>query len=398
MAIPHTEADPAAILLQFLVGFGNVIGRGPHAEADCARHGTNLAVAIVGKTAGGRKGTGLRIAKYLLQDIDPDWAVGRITQGLSSGEGLIREVRDPIERTDPIKEKGRVVGYDTYTEDQGVEDKRLLVTEEEFARPLKAMEREGNILSTVIREAWDGNNLRTMVNSPGLKATAPHISLIFQISIPELHQRLSVTDQVNGFGNRILWCLSRRSKILPEGGALYSQDFRDVIRRLREVIENSRQDYLFRRDAAAKEAWASVYEELSGERPGTFGFVTARAEAQALRLSVIYALLDRSLVIQTEHVQAALAVWTYCEDSAKYIFGTKVGDPVADAILEALKNKPEGLTRTEIRDLFGRNQSAERISHALAALTRAKLVNMKHEASGGGRPIERWTLANPPTT
>ena len=48
---PHTEADPAALLVQFLVGIGNVIGRGRHFIADGARHGLNLFTVLVGVTS-----------------------------------------------------------------------------------------------------------------------------------------------------------------------------------------------------------------------------------------------------------------------------------------------------------------------------------------------------------
>jgi len=37
MLEPHTEADPAALLLSFLVAFGNMVGRGPHFVAEAAK-------------------------------------------------------------------------------------------------------------------------------------------------------------------------------------------------------------------------------------------------------------------------------------------------------------------------------------------------------------------------
>ena len=40
-----------------------------------------------------------------------------------------------------------------------------------------------------------------------------------------------------------------------------------------------------------------------------------------LRLSVIYAALDGSDMIEVCHLEAALAVWRYCETSAHLIFG-----------------------------------------------------------------------------
>ena len=56
---PHTEADPNAILIQFLVAVGNAIGRGPFYQVEGDRHYTKLFTVLVGTTSGGRKGTAL---------------------------------------------------------------------------------------------------------------------------------------------------------------------------------------------------------------------------------------------------------------------------------------------------------------------------------------------------
>jgi len=62
---------------------------------------------------------------------------------------------------------------------------------------------------------------------------------------------------------------------------------------------------------------------------------------------------------------------------------------VADKIMEALKNKPEGLTRNEIRNLFSRHRSSTRIDQALNHLQTLGRVRSESEATGG-RPVERW--------
>src|SRR6185437_3841125 len=54
---PHSEADPAAILVQFLVAMGNIVGRGPYCTVEATRHYLNLATVLVGSTSKGRKGT-----------------------------------------------------------------------------------------------------------------------------------------------------------------------------------------------------------------------------------------------------------------------------------------------------------------------------------------------------
>ena len=122
---------------------------------------------------------------------------------------------------------------------------------------------------------------------------------------------------------------------------------------------------------------------------GLFGALTSRAEAHVLRLSCIYALLDRSTEIRRCHLEAALALWKYCEDSAEFIFGDAQGNQVIDQILNVLRNAPEGLTRNEIRDLFGRHRSSEEIGAALRILGDRGLVKSEREDTGG-RSAERW--------
>ena len=107
--------------------------------------------------------------------------------------------------------------------------------------------------------------------------------------------------------------------------------------------------------------------------------------------------MDLSNVVRAQHLRAGLAVWKYCEDSARYIFGDLIGDPDADEIRRALRLRPEGLTRTEIRDLFQRNRRAEDIGRALSVLEGHGLARRQDERSGG-RPTERWISTEDPTT
>lgn len=120
-----------------------------------------------------------------------------------------------------------------------------------------------------------------------------------------------------------------------------------------------------------------------------FGAITARAEAHVLRLSLLYALLEDAPAIQRPHLEAALAVWQYAEDSTRLIFGDAIGDPVADHILNALRRTGR-MTQTQISDLFGRNQKAGRLEQALAALLTAGMVRTWQGESASGRPPTYW--------
>ena len=394
---PHTEADPAALLFQFLAGFGNLVGRGPHTFADASRHGCNLFNAVVGVSSKGRKGTAWNHVRRMLEAIDPEWAGQRIQGGLSSGEGLIWGVHDPIEKQEAIREKRNIVGYQVIVEDPGVADKRLLVIESELASTLRVMARDGSTLSTTIRQAWDTGDLRVLTKNSPAKATGAHISIVGHITRDELLRFLTSTDTANGFANRFLWICSRRSKLLPEGGDIQSVDFAPVTQRLAQIVSAARSAGELRRDDAAKQIWRTVYKALSEGKPGLLGAVTGRSESQVLRLALVYALLDGANVISAPHMLAALAAWDYCEASARFIFGDSLGYPEADRILTALRENLQGLTRTDVRDLFGRNQSEAVIQAALTALEERGLAGRVSEQTRG-RPAERWISLGGTTT
>lgn len=379
---PHTEADHAALLVNLLVAFGNAVGRGAHIRVGADRHHLNLFAAVVGESSKARKGMSWGHVRELMHAADAPWAEDRVEGGLSSGEGLIQAVRDPV-----IGEKDG----EPVTLDAGVEDKRLLLLEGEFGKVLKVMTREGNILSAVIRSAWDGDKLRTLTKQSPLKATDAHVSILGHITRTELLRLLSGNDTENGFANRFLFCLVRRSKNLPFGGDWHQVNATPLVRRLAEALAFGKGVGQIRWGSTAREPWAEVYPALSEGRPGLFGATTSRGEAQTLRLGALYAVLDGSSTIEREHLEAGLAVWRYCEASARNIFGDATGDPVADRIVAALEEEPDGLTRTDLIHLFGRNRSRDRIDQALGTLERLGRVR-RQKIETGGRPAERWFL------
>jgi hypothetical protein len=389
---PHTEADPAALLFQLLAGFGNIIGHDTYIVADGARHHLNLYGVLVGQSSKSRKETSWNHVANLVDCVDPRWKKDCVTSGLSSGEGLIWEVRDPIEQTKlcPGRKKGEPFEYETIIADQGETDKRRLVLEPEFAGVLKVMRREGNNLSPVIRAAWDSGELNTMVKNCPARATGAHISIIGHITREELRRFLTGTESANGFANCFCWLAVRRSKFLPEGGAIGSVNFNDIVISLKHAIDFAEDFLEVRRDPEASELWRTAYAALSEPGPGMAGAVISRGEAQVMRLSAIYALLDSSQLIRAEHHEAAMALWDYCQQSAKWIFGTTTGDRHADRILRALRHAPNGLTKTEISaEVFNRHASSADIDEALRLLHGLKMAYYEVETTDGA-PVQHW--------
>jgi hypothetical protein len=380
---PHTEADQVALLASLLGAFGNAIGRGSYALVSADRHHLNLDIALVGETAKGRKGMSWGPIRELMSAADPGWAEERVQNGLSSGEGLIYAVRDRVV-------SGEDEGGEPIVYDEGVEDKRLFVIEGEFASVLSVMHRQGSTLSAVIRQSWDGERIQVLTRKDPMKATGAHISILGHITKTELLRHLTETESANGFANRYNYLLVKRSKELPFGGEWHTVNTAPMVELLRAVLEFGKSAGEIRWGETARDLWAEEYGRLSEGKPGLFGAVVGRAEAQVLRLAAIYAVMDESQTIEREHLKAALALWDYAEDSARYIFGNATGDPVADRIVDALGAAgKDGLTRTQMRDRFHRHKGAEEIGRALALLSSMGRIRRESEATDG-RPAEKW--------
>lgn len=375
---PHTEADPAAILIQFLAAYGNCIGRNAYYPVESTRHYLKIFPAIVGRTSKGRKGTSWNHIRTVFEQADAVWGKNCTGTGLASGEGLIWHVRDQITKDDP-----------PVVVDQGVTDKRFFVIEEEFASTLKVMTREGNILSPIIRQAWDNGNLRSLAKNSPAKATGAHISIVVHVTIDDLRRNLDRTETGNGFANRFIWVCVKRSKELSRGGGFHNLNIDSLLNRLRECLEFGRNAGEMRFDNETGLIWDEVYPGLSEGKPGLFGAVISRAEAQVIRLACIYTILDKSTVIHKEHLHAALAFWDYSEQSARYIFGGSIGDWIADRIHNSIKDSVNGLSRTEISKLFKGNAEGQKIETALRALEGYGLIQMVKKGTPG-RSVEQW--------
>ena len=369
---PHTEADPVALLIQFLVAFGSIVGRHAYFAVEASRHYPNEFAVLVGPSAKGRKGSAWDHVERLFATLEPSWAQGAVVSGLASGEGLIWAVRDPDD------------------DGSGAQDKRLLVLEAEFASVMKILTRDANTLSPVVRNAWDGKDLQTMAKHAPARASGAHVSIIGHVTRDELCRYLDATELANGFFNRFVLVAVRRSKLLPLGGAVPPDALEPVTEQLRAALAFGRTERTVGFGASAEASWCRIYPSLSAEAPGMFGALTARAEAHVCRLALLYALLDCSQTIEPAHLDAALALWSYAENSARWIFGDALGDPTADEIFAQVTGHSDGMSRTEIRDVFSRNKRAKEIDRALGLLERAGRLERIKGTAGSGRPIEVW--------
>lgn len=386
---PHTEGDKSALLVQFLTFFGVIVGRAAHYLQEADKHFTNLFCVIVGNTATGRKGTSLGRVKQVFKDVDSHFEKNCIVGGLSSGEGLLYQIRDAAFGEKKNKDTGEM---ETVCTDKGVDDKRLLVIEGEFAQVLHVQGREGNTLSACLRNFWDTGTAQNLTKNFPLKTTNAHVGIIGHITKTELLACLAEVEAANGYANRFLFACGNRSKLLPFGGDVPEYEINRLRERIRKCLEFARTVDRMQFTPDAARLWVIEYQRLETSRFGYLAKITQRASPYVLRLSCIFALLDKEKFIGVNHLEAALAVWQYCEDSARYIFGNQTSDKLANKILTLLREAGAGgLTKTEIHDLTKHTYDAKRLNAALKTLFENCLAHFESVAQPTAKkPVEKW--------
>ena len=365
---PNTEASIMAMTFTFLTLFGNYLGRKAYHNIGDSRHNLNMFICIVGPTSIGRKGVSWNVISNLFKVFDLDFIDTNIKTGLYSGEGLIHAVRD--EKIGVNKEGIKI------TEDKGVKDKRILAYQSEFGSVFALTKGSTNILSSVIRDAWDGKNLSQLIKNNKDVATNPHISIVAHITSEELMEKISRNDLFNGFANRFLWVYAIRTKELAIPKKTDKSDINDIINSLNDVIKWI--DNYKSLDIRWHESTVSIYEryysELTQDLDGDVGKVTSRAAPYVVRLSTLIAVLDKSIEIMPKHLEFAMSLWRYCFKSADFIFGNDIGQKEVNKILQALVENKNGLNKKDLFKLFNNHIKKEKLDSILSYLIQTQKI------------------------
>lgn len=358
---PYTEADPAAVAFCWLASVGCWYTPRFYIKGGNTHHTPKIWPLITGDTSTGAKGTAIAVTRGFWLQFDKQFLLRCTANGLSTGEGLIKAVRD-ANGDDP-----EAPGFD-----EGVNDKRLWVDAPEFASVLERSRRDGNSLSATLREAYDWGVLQTMTSGSPLRATDTHIVIVPQITPSELVSKLTATDVANGLANRFMTVCSKMSKLLPEGNDPPDDllhGFGGRLNAARSAVERVAcgRDWELRRTDPARKLWDEEYHRRFAERAdqpeSPVKSLLARWHANAARMSVIYALLDGRLEVDEDHVRAALAAWDYVEASTRFVFGSEAGDRDLGRLLEYIDAAGNlGRTRSAISaELFQRNKTKKEL-------------------------------------
>ena len=380
IATEDSEVDPAAILFTFLSGFGAMVGSDPHIKIGDTCHPARINAVLVGASSRARKGTSEKPVRRILKCAEEYAEIQplNISPGpLSSSEGLIYAVRD-------ANESGKEL-------DLGVQDKRLWCIEQEFASVFKAGKRDGNTLSCTIRTAWDGGTISPLTKHNKICATDPHISILGHITQEELRFVLNSTEIWNGFANRFLWVCVQRKKLVPLPRPIDDVVMQAMGMELGKILLSARSLSELRLTPSATEFWKEEYPTLTTDFPGKYGVITSRAEAYTLRLALACALIDGAVSIDLHHLRAAIAMWWYCNDSAKFLFGNMDSDSDSDKILIALDEGP--MTTTELHGLFSGHKNGRELDTMLSKLQmEGKIIGKQpYTSHKRGKPTTIWS-------
>lgn len=375
---PQTEAALSSLGAGLLAGLGAYLGRSYQLKVGRITHTPNIFAVQVGPTGTARKGTADGEIQRFLFELDGAFAMDNVASGFGSGEALIERVADA-----------------TYKEDKlisGTEDQRLYVQESEFSKMLRIADRQGSILSDVIRLAFDCS--RPLANaaktSRKLKSSNHCISMFGGITPDELVKIFPALAAVSGTGNRYLWVWSDPSKLLPYGGA--DVDIAPIAEKVRMNVKALKSGYpvnYFELSDGARSWWETHYPTLrqASHVPETVRPMVTRISDQVSRIALIYAVTEGSPIVTEEHLEAGLAWVTHSIQTVQAVLGGLVRNEEAGRILTALRQHPGvPAKKSELWDLFSRNITATAMDAALDELEEAGLAYSWTATTEGGRP------------
>lgn len=383
---PDIEPCKESVLIQSLIMLGNLCDKKFYKDISGSKLYTNQFALILGQTSKARKGTSKRIVEHLFKTAWADDLEVRIKRGLSSGEGLIFSLRDPVYGIREDK-KGE---QKTILLDQGVENKNAIFYEEEFTRVLKNSKRDTNNITEVIREAYDSGNLSVLTKNDPVTASNTNVSIIAQSTIEEFRNVLKGVDCDNGFYNRFLFCKASRANVIPHPLKLSEIDgYRNFVVQLSKIktfIKHSNETEMSYSLEAMK-LWERLYLETAYSNDIN-GNLKGRSEDQLQKIAMIYAISECNETIDHRHLLAAKAIVDYGHQTIDQVFNDhiKKKSPEFKIIKRLEQNSP--MPRSLImKEVFRNNISANELDLIREKLIEDNLVLVKKENN-----LENWYL------
>jgi hypothetical protein len=312
-ACDETEAVPSSVAIHVLGRFAATIGRTAYIQIGDEVRYLNFDALIVGPTGRGRKGTSAEMPRQLFRRAE--WLQGaapvRELTALSTGEGLIHQVRDPR-----YGNEGELV-------DKGEGDKRLLCDISEFAGVLSVAKRETQTITMVLRDAFDGRPLTTPTKTSFNCATGAHIAVVGSVPETELAKFLSKTDMTNGLANRFGMFYSTRQQVVATPRGVPPEVMDHLARRIQAALNNAVNQRLIDMTPSAKDLWEAMYADLNDEtHPPLIASLLARQDLYTRIFAALISLVNGKSIVDVEHLMAAQAWMRYWKDTVNFVFSS----------------------------------------------------------------------------
>ncbi len=400
-ATENSEAHPVAVATNVIGLFSCAIGRVAFQRIGDAHIHARPFQLIVGRSGKSRKGTAEHTPREIFKRADALLRERHHTTdrlrihagGLSTGEGVAFAIRDP---KDPDEKTGK-------GGDMGVEDKRLMVIESEFANVLAQIKREGNILSATIRNLWDGRDIEPLTKSNLMTATRPHVVVLGHITAFEIREKSSENDAANGLLNRFMLLHAHRPKLVPLPEPTPDAVLDSLAIRVANAIDFATGGEPHRNNAieiamnpAARAVWVDLYPRITQDAEGKAGSLMARAEVYARMLAMVFALLASRSEITPDDLLSAQTWVEYWRRSIEYIFLTgEAADDLTDfdnEVLRVVADQP-GVKLSEVQERWKRKKTQEVKTSLEKLLNLAPpQIEMRRDEGTGGRAAQRYYL------
>lgn len=393
-----TEVNPVSAAMVFLSFLGANVGRDTYLLINNTYHHPRLFTLHIGRSSRGGKGDSQQLTHRIrqkIEELEPDLLAKVHTGGLSTGEGLAAMLHDGYGETPPIH------------------DKRLWVVEGELANVLNKMRREGNSLSTTLREVWDGSDIKPAIKTKPMGVTNPHIGIHVCITPTELTSKLGKGEMDNGFANRFLMAFAENIGCVPFPTPTAQYVIDNMAIHIIDIVKYSLGNYpdnCNNREMNLSDGAKVFYEKIYRyfKQPLDNELVAgllARRAPYTVRLSMLFALCDKSIIIEEKHLKAAFAWVEYGTHTVRFVFHSerqteKATQTVKNAnkILEYLNHKLNGCSSSEITThCFKGNLEATKIKEALHFLLSENppvIEQIKPNFKQKGRPKITYKIKN----
>ncbi|MFC1507968.1 hypothetical protein ACFL5R_01925 [Pseudomonadota bacterium] len=333
---------------------------------------------LVMKTGGG-KGLGEGRAELLIErsgllsQLDEDEIPLFATVhegGLSTTEGIVADLRD--ESTD---KNGDII--------PGVNDKRRVYLEEEFANIFSKTQSSNSNLSATIRRLFDGGSLSPLIKHDRISCTDPHVSIIGHITPKEFLEKLTSNDLYNGFSNRFITLMGIPKPVIAFPTKLDKEAISHLSEELVSAVKwcNAEERQLTMSDCF-KELWEVEVVRISelGASDSLEATLMVRAPHYAIMISGLFAALDKTCTMEEKHLRAALAWIDHWHDSVRYLFNTEREAmeaerrrEISDAVLAAIttvisETRTNEVRRTDLSKFLGKRYTSKQVTTALQDL------------------------------